>query len=88
MEVDSLLKKLQEIQLIGSEEWEMVTEEHNRIFPLSNRKIDSLRRKFTMLQRKKIPTGDPRMPPDERRAKHNRYLIREPADMRDADDAS
>jgi hypothetical protein len=63
-----------EILPVGSDDWPAVLEAHLVDFP--GRKVDSLRRKFSLLCRKKIPTaGDPRCPSKEvklgKRIKHN-----------------
>ena len=68
------------------DEWEFILNEHNKLFSLQNRTVDALRRKFASLHRKKMPTGDPLMPANVRRAKHIRYKMTERADMGVNDD--
>ena len=46
-----------------STEWEVVLREHEIRYPGLGRTIESLKRKFSNLHRKKMPTGDPLMPP-------------------------
>lgn len=48
--------------------------------------LDGIKRKFATLHRKKIPTGDPLMPQEVRRAKHIRYKIVEGADLGEGND--
>ena len=43
--------------------------QNNSRFPELERNADSLKRKFAGLYRKTVPTGDPIIPPDARRAK-------------------
>lgn len=57
LEVVSLLDVLQRAQPIGGEEWEVVTQEHNKQFPESNRTMDSICRNFATLHRKKNQLG-------------------------------
>lgn len=69
-------------------EWESVLTEHEKRFIQNERTVDGLRRKFANLHRKKIPTGDPMMPEDVRRAKRIRYKMTERADIGVGDAAS
>ncbi len=50
---------------------------HRRNFPIEDRTRESLKRKFQELYRSKIPTGDPSMPNDVRRAKMIQRLMEE-----------
>ena len=52
---------------IGPYEWERVVTQHSIAFP--GRDATSLRRKYTSLYRKQIPTGDPNCPEDVKLAK-------------------
>ncbi len=47
----------------------MITADHASMYPDSNRTSKSLRQKCVSIYRKKVPTGDPKCPPDVRRAK-------------------
>lgn len=59
---------------------------HQAQFPQQDRTVDSLKRKFAVLHRKRIPTGDPAMPEDTRRAKHIRFKMHDRADLGEGDD--
>ena len=52
-----------------------------------DRNADSLKRKFSALYRKPIPTGDPHIPADVRRAKHIRAEMADRIDLGDGEDA-
>lgn len=80
-EVDHFLSLLDHYLPLCKDEWDIVIVEHSKIFPQNNRSVESLRRKFASLHRRKMPTGDPLMPADVRRAKHIRYKMTERADM-------
>ena len=58
---------------IGPEEWLKVLTEHSVLFP--GRDVDGLRRKYTSVYRKKVPTGDPNIPLEVEMAKKVKYLI-------------
>ena len=58
-----------EIVPVGNPEWELIWEQHNSCYPNQDRTIESLKRKFQELAKKKIPTGDPNCPPHVRFAK-------------------
>jgi len=81
------------LELIGTylplcpEEWDTVHREHQKCYPQQQRSVDSLKRKFSSLHRKKMPTGDPLMPEDVRRAKNIRHEMTERANLGDAEDA-
>ena len=66
-ELMHLLQIMETVVPIGPTEWDEVLDQHCEVFP--GRDVDSLRRKYTTLHRKKIPTGDPNMPPEVRLAK-------------------
>lgn len=57
-------------------------------FAHRDRNVDGIKRKFAALHRKKIPTGDPLMPPEVKRAKHIRFKITERADLGEGNDAN
>ena len=61
-------------------------DEHKKLFSGQERNLDSIRRNFASLFRKKMPTGDSLMPPDVKRAKHIRYKMTERSDMSLMDD--
>eukprot|EP00178_Gracilaria_changii_P005799 TRINITY_DN1981_c0_g1_i1.p1 TRINITY_DN1981_c0_g1~~TRINITY_DN1981_c0_g1_i1.p1 ORF type:complete len:237 (+),score=42.34 TRINITY_DN1981_c0_g1_i1:1457-2167(+) len=52
-------------------------------FQTSERNSDSLKRKLSSLHRQTVPTGDPTIPPDVKRAKAIREQIRQRADLGD-----
>ena len=83
-ELQSLLSTLESVLPIGQDEWEEVAQQHATSFP--GRDIDSIRRKFATLHRKQIPTGDPSMPPEVRRAKRVKYLIGDKANLGDGEE--
>lgn len=85
VETDSLLHALKKVQPIGEDESGTVCEQHNKKFPRARCSIDSLRMKFATMHQKKLPVGDPRMPPNVPGAEPLRYLRKERADMADAD---
>ena len=58
---------------IGPEEWQQVLTEHSVLFP--GRDVDGLRRKYTSVYRKKVPTGNPNIPLEVEMAKKVKYLI-------------
>jgi hypothetical protein len=72
------------IMPIGGDDWEAVLEEHSIEYP--GREVDSLRRKFSQLHRKKIPTGDPRCPEEVKLAKRVKYQISSRADIGDGEE--
>ena len=67
---------------IGPTEWEQVLDLHSAQYP--GRDVNSLRRKYTTLHRKKMPTGDPLCPEEVRMAKACKYRIAQKADLGDA----
>ena len=68
-ELERLLDVIDEILPIGAPDWEKVWDRHVSNFPKKERTVESLKRKFQELARKKIPTGDPECPPHIRNAK-------------------
>ena len=70
-----------EILPIGPNEWQRVVDLHGEQYP--GRDKDSIVRKFTALHRRKIPTGDPNMPPEIRLAKRIKYGIGDKAELAD-----
>ena len=80
-ETDALLSLLEEYHPISNMEWEYIAREHNTLFPEHHRDWASLKRKFTLLYGKKMPTGDPNCPQDVRRAKRCHEEIKEKCDL-------
>ena len=70
-----------EILPIGPNEWQKVVDLHSEKYP--GRDKESIVRKFTTLHRRKIPTGDPNMPPEIRLAKRIKYGIGDKAEVAD-----
>jgi len=54
---------------------------HEQRYRTNDRTIDSLKRKFASLYRKKMPTGDPAILPDVRSAKRIRSKMTDRADL-------
>ena len=67
------LNIMERILPMGPEEWDQVQLEHEAVYP--GRDVDSIRRRYNRLHRKKIPTGDPTMPPEVRQAKRVKYKL-------------
>ena len=80
-ETDTLLEILDVMLPLCREEWDAVLAKHNTVFGDQHRTVDSLKRKFSTLHRKRMPTGDPLMPDDVRKAKHIRHKMTERADV-------
>jgi hypothetical protein len=74
-ETDALMAVLRSIIPLGREEWEQVVYEYNKSFPLCNRGLENLRRKYNTMANKKIPTGDPTMPDHVKLAKDIKRMI-------------
>ena len=56
-ELMHMLEIMHSILPIGPMEWDLVVEAHTATY--EGRDVDSIRRKYTSLHRRKIPTGDP-----------------------------
>ncbi|KAG9399158.1 hypothetical protein AC1031_012120 [Aphanomyces cochlioides] len=82
-EVESLLELLETYLPLCTTEWEAVLKKHEQRYPAQNRTVDSIRRKFANLYRAAIPTGDPLIPHEVRRAKTIRSKMNERAAMGD-----
>lgn len=54
---------------------------HQSRWPNANRSMDSIRREFAALYRKRVQTGDPRIPPSVFRAKDIRAEMTARVDM-------
>jgi hypothetical protein len=80
-EVMNLLDTLKQVLPIGGDEWKLALEFHSYEFP--GRDVESIRRKFSMLHRKKMGTGNPKCPTDVKQAKRIKQLIVNRADMGD-----
>lgn len=87
-EIDHLLGVLDHYLPLCKDEWDTVLTEHEKLFRNQQRTTDSLRRKFATMHRKKMPTGDPMIPADVKRAKYIKNKMTERADMgvMDSDD--
>ena len=79
-----LLEALKAILPIGPDEWNEVLSLHSVVYPTRDR--NSISRKYNILHRKSIPTGDPHCPPEVRMAKNIKYLIGAKADIGDAEE--
>jgi hypothetical protein len=66
-ELFNMLTLIHEILPVGAADWTAVLEAHSVDFP--GREVDSLRREFSLLHRKKTPAGDPRCPEEVKLAK-------------------
>ena len=87
-ETEAMLGTVEKLLPLCRDEWEAVLAEHNKLFRDQMRTVDSLKRKFATLHRKKMPTGDPLMPEEVRKAKHIRYKMTERADLGCGDEES
>ena len=58
----NFLEIMYEVLPIGGDEWDEVLDRHSIRY--SGREVESLRRKFSQLHRKSVPTGDPVCPPE------------------------
>lgn len=68
-EIDCMLELIEEHMPLSASQWQTVVDEHMLLYPNTDRDVDGLRRKFNSLASKKIPTGDPFIPPDVKKAK-------------------
>ena len=87
VEVRSLLDEIEKIKPSGLEEWMSTASSHAQKWPNKGRTVDSLRRKFQQLYRRKIQAGNPNCPPSVRRAKHLRQAILDKANCSQAGDS-
>lgn len=83
VKIDHLLGLINRDLPVGRDEWNFFIAEYKKYFQLQKRNVDSLRRKFASLHRKKIkiPTEDHFMPAYVRRSKHILYEMTGQADM-------
>ena len=87
-ETEAMIGTVEKLLPLCRDEWEAVLAEHNKLFRDQMKTVDSLKRKFATLHRKKMPTGDPLMPEEVRKAKHIRYKMTERADLGCGDEES
>ena len=50
-------------------EWSLVASEHSETYPTMERNVESIKRQYQSLLRRREPTGDPNFPPDVKKAK-------------------
>ncbi|PXF44298.1 hypothetical protein BWQ96_05925 [Gracilariopsis chorda] len=86
-EVDNLLELLEEHLPLSKEEWDHIVRLPSERYPEYKRTVDSLKRKFASLHRRRIPTGDPTIPLDVDKAKRIRYSMTERADIGEGEDS-
>jgi hypothetical protein len=85
-EVNYLLEVMADILPISSMEWEDVERRHNEKYSTNERTKDTLKRKFQNLYLKRVPTGDPTIPPEVRWAKKIQNDIKQRADISEGED--
>ena len=85
-EIDFFLELMEEILPISSMEWDDIERRHNEKYATNERTKETLRRKFQNLYLKRVPTGDPTMPPEIRRAKKIQNNIKHRADISEGED--
>jgi hypothetical protein len=69
VEINHMLDIIEKHLPLGGEMWEQVAAEHNMVYGENERDSTSLKKKFQDLYKKKIPTGDSRIPPEVKHAK-------------------
>ena len=84
LETKHLFDIMENLLPIGPDEWQQVADMH--AIEYSGRDVDSIRRKYSSLYRKPIPTGDPLMPDDVRQAKPIKWKIGKKASVGDGKD--
>jgi len=87
-ELKSLFDTMEKVLPIGLREWEVVLEQHNKIWSAKEREVRGLRQKFNRLNASKLPTGDPNCPWDVKWAKQLKRKIDEKADSNLLNDVS
>ena len=87
-ELKSLFNTIEKILPIGLREWEVVLDQHNKVWSAKEREVRGLRQKFNRLNGSKLPTGDPNCPWDVRWAKQLKKKIDEKADSNLLNDVS
>ena len=78
-ELISVLHIMEEILPIGPNEWQLVADNHAENY--TRRDVTNIRRKWQVLHRMKIPTGDPEIPEEVRIAKRIHFKIGLKADL-------
>ena len=81
-EIDSMLELVEQDLPLCASAWDEIAEKHREFWPLSGRDGESLRRKFNLLANKKMPTGDPKIPPEVKKAKQIRWQLTESAGLK------
>ena len=76
-----MLEALKSVLPLGPDDWALVVDRHSVMFPGRDR--ISISRKYNILHRKSIPTGDPLCPPEVRLAKNIKYLMGNKAEVGD-----
>ena len=79
-----LFRAMTTIVSVDGDEWEMVVAEHSKNYP--GREVDSVKRKFATIHRRKAPSGDPNIPEYVRMAKELKEMIRDKAMINVADE--
>jgi hypothetical protein len=68
-EIDCMLELIEEHDMpLCNSKWQQVVDEHMMYFPDTDHNVDGLHCKFNALASKKVPTGDPFIPPDVKKA--------------------
>ena len=68
------------------EEWKVVEARHAEAQSGTHRDVPLLKRKYNVLHRLQIPTGDPNMPDEVRQAKRIKHTIGLKADLGDGEE--
>lgn len=88
-ETDMFLSLVRDREPLGQIAWQALADEFSSLVEEDRlRDYAQLQRRFKTLYSKKIPTGDPHMPPEVRLAKHLNYKIQEKAQLVVAADLS
>jgi hypothetical protein len=85
-ELFALLDVIEEHLPVAQNDWDLVEADHTAMYPDSLRTRDSLKRKFVSLYRSKVPTGDPKCPPEVRRAKFILEEIKKKVDLSEGEE--
>lgn len=80
-EVDTMLEILEAVLPLWCDEWESVTKIHQERFPDIGRTTEYLKRNFMASYRKRMPTGDPHIPPKVLKAKEIRRMLTNKSDI-------
>lgn len=80
-----MLDLAEEMLPVNIPAWNKVAEEYNKKFPKDERTGVSLKRKYYALLKIRMPTGDPRCPPEVRQAKRIKRLIFKASDGAEGD---